>query len=135
MANVFILRFYILCILNNGGLEGIGGNLDVFPIMKIDKLKDNRVGGLMYRQSLLAFLAVASVLQRIRYPVPNHWQKFLETLQVTSTVAYSKVMITEDDIEKDFKEKQEKIGELKNRSLYSENDVEEICQRREAKGL
>ena len=89
----------------------------------------------MYRQSLLAFLAVASALQRVRYPVPNHWQKFLETLQVTSTVAYSRVMITEDDIEKDFREKQEKIENLRDRSLYSENDIQKICQERESKGL
>jgi len=89
----------------------------------------------MYRQSLIAFLAVASVLQRIRYPVPNHWQKFLETLQVTSTVAYSKVMITEDDIEKDFKEKQEKIENLRDRSLYSENDIKNIQEEKEVRGL
>lgn len=99
------------------------------------KVKNNRVGGLVYRQSLLAFLAAASVLQKVRYPVPNHWQKFLETLQVSTGVAYSKVMITEDDIEKDFREKQERIEKMKDRSLYSENDIQEICQEKEARGL
>ena len=99
------------------------------------KVKNNRVGGLVYRQSLLAFLAAASVLQKIRYPVPNHWQKFLETLQVSSTVAYAKVMISEDDIEKDFREKQERIESFKDRSLYSENDIENICEEKEARGL
>ena len=109
--------------------------------MKLDKLKNNRVRGLVYRQSLLAFLAVASALQRIDYtipddyPIPNQWEKFMETLQVTSTVAYSRVMITEDDIEKDLREKRDKIENLRDRSLYSENDIKNICEEKEARGL
>ena len=99
------------------------------------KVKNNRVAGLVYRQSLIAFLAAASILQKVRYPVPNHWQKFLETLQVSTGVACSKVMNTEDDIEKDFREKQERIEKIKDRSLYSENDINNICREREARGL
>ena len=89
----------------------------------------------MYRHSLLGFLAATSILQRLRYPVPNHWDRFLETLQVTSKVAYSRIVLTDEEVEEEFKEKQEKIESLKDRNLHSDKEIQKICQEREARGL
>ena len=89
----------------------------------------------MYRHSLLGFLAATSILQRLRYPVPNHWDRFLETLQVTSKVAYSRIILTDEEVEEEFREKQEKIENLKDRNLHSDKEIQKICQEREARGL
>ena len=89
----------------------------------------------MYRHSILGFLAATSILQRLRYPVPNHWDRFLETLQVTSKVAYSRIVLTDEEVEEEFKEKQEKIENLKDRNLHSDKEIQKICQEREARGL
>ena len=89
----------------------------------------------MYRHSLLGFLAATRILQRLRYPVPNHWDRFLETLQVSSDVAYSRIALTDSEVEEEFKEKHEKIGSLKDRNLHSEKEIQKICQEREARGL
>ncbi|WP_414838227.1 hypothetical protein ACK3SF_02395 [Candidatus Nanosalina sp. VS9-1] len=100
-----------------------------------ERIKANRVGGLVYRHSLLGVLAVTRILQRVKYPVPNHWKQFLETLQVTSEVAYSRIILTDSEVEEEFKEKQEKIENLKDRNLHSDEEIQKICQEREARGL
>jgi hypothetical protein len=98
-------------------------------------MKSNRVGCFVYRHSLLGVLAVTRILQRLKFPVPNHWKQVLETLQVTSEVAYSRIILTDSEVEEEFREKQEKIENLKDRSLYNDQDIQEICAEREARGL
>ena len=100
-----------------------------------NKIKNNIVGEFIYRHSLMAFLAASRILQRVRYPVPNHWESLVETLQVSSDVFYSKIALSESDVEEEFREKQERIEALKDRSLYSNEDVKKICAEREARGL
>lgn len=98
-----------------------------------DRIKQNRVGCFVYKQSLLGALAVTKVFQKLDWPIPNHWQLFVDTLSVTSSVAHEQLSFLDEEIEEEFVKKERRINQVfgKGERLYSKEELEKLRERRD----
>jgi hypothetical protein len=96
------------------------------------KIKSSRIGGFVYRNSLVSFLAVSRAVQRLDYPIYNHWKSFMETVKVSSDVFYAGVTFLDDDIEEEFEEKQEKVNsKLGIGKMYEKDQIDKLREEKE----
>ncbi len=98
-----------------------------------DRIKENRIGRLVYKQSLLGALAVTKAVQKLEYPIPNHWKMLIETVSVTSSVAHEQISFLDEEVQKDFRRKERRINQVlgQGEPLYSKDELEKLRDHRD----
>lgn len=103
-----------------------------------DKIKESRFGSMVYRNSLMGILAVTKAFENLdtiekhNHHLPYRWTQLIDTLSASSTVAYSQISLIDEDVEADFRRKTRRIVRaMSDEKLYSEDEFEELCKRRE----
>lgn len=98
-----------------------------------DRIKENRIGRLLYRQSLLGALAVTKAFQKLNYPIPNHWKMFFETVSVTSSVAHEQISFLDEEVQEEFRRKERRINQVfgQGEPLYSKDELEKLRDHRD----
>jgi hypothetical protein len=98
-----------------------------------ERLKENRVGEFVYKKSLLGALAVTRAFERFEYPSVTHWKFIFDTLSLSSSVAHEQISLLDEEVEKEFEEKEEKFNRALGRGdpLYSREELEELQNRRD----
>lgn len=71
-------------------------------------------------------------LERLNYHLPYRWLQLIDTLSTSSTVAYSQISLIDEDVEEEFEKRKRRIRrKLNDEKLYSEEEIEELSERRE----
>jgi hypothetical protein len=97
-----------------------------------ERIKENRLGEFVYKKSLLGALAVTRAFEKLDYPSLNHWKMFFDTLSVSSTVVHEQISLLDEEVEKEFEEKEQRINRALGRGdpLYSREELEELQNRK-----
>ena len=98
-----------------------------------DRIKENRIGRLVYKQSLLGALALTKAFEKLDYPIPNHWKMFIDTVSVTSSVAHEQISFLDEEVQKDFRRKERRINQVfgQGEPLYSKDELEKLRDHRD----
>lgn len=84
-----------------------------------------------YRKALLASLGVTRVVSRADLSVPSKWLAVFENIRISSDMAHNKLSCFDEDVEKEFLEKEElmhkKLGKEK---FYSQEELEYLKNNR-----
>lgn len=82
--------------------------------------------------ALTKFFENLDYVDRYNFDLPMRWTHLLDTLSTSSTIAYNQISLIDEDVEEDFQEKTERIErKMGRKSLYSEKEFQELCNRRD----
>lgn len=97
-----------------------------------ERIKENRLGGFVYRKSILGALAVTRAFEKLDYPSLTHWKMVFDTLSVSSSVAHSQISLLDEEVEEEFEKKEQRINRALgiDEKLYSEEELQKLQNRK-----
>ncbi|QKQ98180.1 hypothetical protein GKQ38_01435 [Candidatus Nanohaloarchaea archaeon] len=79
------------------------------------------------KKILMASLGVTRALSSIDYNIPSKWLSVIDSLTVSSETAHAKLSMLDEDVQKEYLEKEEMIERrLGKRKFYDDEDIDEI---------
>lgn len=103
-----------------------------------DKLKKSRPSRFVYRNSLMGVMALTKFFENLDYmdrynfDLPMRWTQLLDTLSMSSTVAYNQISLIDEEVEEEFEKKTERLERRMGKgNLYSEEELEELRRHRD----
>ncbi len=93
--------------------------------MMYSKLKDARK--MLYRQMLFLMLGVTHILAAADFHIPTKWYTFLDSIQTSSNVLHDRIATIDDEVERDFRHREEMLERrLGRKKFYSTDEIEQL---------
>lgn len=88
------------------------------------------------RKLLLASLGVTRAISSIDYNIPSKWLSIIDSVTVSSETAHAKLSMLDEEIQKEYLEKEEMIERrLGKRKYYDDREIDEIREKINEKEL
>jgi len=96
------------------------------------KKRLQRASDICYKYSLFTVLGVTRALERADYHIPSKWYSILDSVRATSSILHGKVSTIDEEIEEEFREKEDMIDRhLGKKKFYDEDEVEKLRDKME----
>lgn len=83
-----------------------------------------------YKYSLFAVLAATRAFSRADYHLPTKWYSIIDSLQVSSGVLHERISSIDDEVEREFREKERMIDRrLGKEKFYSPDEIKEVREK------
>lgn len=94
------------------------------------KMRKRKIKSMCYKYSLFTVLGVTRAFSRADYHIPVKWYSLIDSLRVSSSVLHDRVSTIDEDVERDFRRKEEMLDRrLGNKKFYDEDEVKELQER------
>lgn len=85
-----------------------------------------------YKYTLFMVLALTRAFSRADYHIPTRWYSIIDSLQVSSGILHERISNLDEDVEKQYREKEQMIDRrLGKEKFYSPDEIKQVREKLE----